>query len=166
MSLKGKIVFITGASAGIGAATALAFAAEGARLLLAARRAGRLADSCLARHGAGRSLRALHRPRCARPSRRAERHRRPAPRVVRDRHPGQQRRPQPRSRQTLHGQNRRLGRDDRHQRQRPALRHPLRRSGNGRPWSRPRHQSRLNRRRTRLPQRSRLLRNQSSGAPD
>src|SRR5580692_3752129 len=43
MSLKGKIVFITGASAGIGAATALAFAAEGARLLLAARRAGKLA---------------------------------------------------------------------------------------------------------------------------
>ena len=42
MSLKGKIVFITGASAGIGAATTLAFAAEGARLLLAARRAGRL----------------------------------------------------------------------------------------------------------------------------
>src|ERR1035438_3104755 len=43
MSLKGKIVFITGASAGIGAATALAFAAEGTRLLLAARRAGKLA---------------------------------------------------------------------------------------------------------------------------
>jgi NADP-dependent 3-hydroxy acid dehydrogenase YdfG len=38
MSLNGKIVFITGASAGIGAATALAFAAEGAKLLLAARR--------------------------------------------------------------------------------------------------------------------------------
>jgi 3-hydroxy acid dehydrogenase/malonic semialdehyde reductase len=45
MSLKGKIVFITGASAGIGAATALAFAAEGARLLLAARRAGKLAET-------------------------------------------------------------------------------------------------------------------------
>ena len=44
MSLNGKIVFITGASAGIGAATALAFAAEGARLLLAARRAGKLAE--------------------------------------------------------------------------------------------------------------------------
>ena len=44
MSLKGKIVFITGASAGIGAATALAFAAEGAKLLLAARRARKLAD--------------------------------------------------------------------------------------------------------------------------
>jgi NADP-dependent 3-hydroxy acid dehydrogenase YdfG len=44
MSLKGKVVFITGASAGIGAATALAFAAEGARLLLAARRAGKLAE--------------------------------------------------------------------------------------------------------------------------
>ncbi|MDR3773234.1 MAG: SDR family NAD(P)-dependent oxidoreductase [Terracidiphilus sp.] len=44
MSLKGKIVFITGASSGIGAATALAFAAQGARLLLAARRAGKLAE--------------------------------------------------------------------------------------------------------------------------
>jgi 3-hydroxy acid dehydrogenase/malonic semialdehyde reductase len=44
MSLKGKIVFVTGASAGIGAATALAFADQGAKLLLAARRAGRLAE--------------------------------------------------------------------------------------------------------------------------
>jgi 3-hydroxy acid dehydrogenase / malonic semialdehyde reductase len=33
--LKGSIVFITGASAGIGEATAFAFAQEGARLLLA-----------------------------------------------------------------------------------------------------------------------------------
>ncbi len=40
--LNGHTVFITGASAGIGAATALAFAAEGARLLLAARRLDRL----------------------------------------------------------------------------------------------------------------------------
>src|ERR1700744_5665947 len=44
MSLKGKTVFITGASAGIGAATAMAFAAEGVRLLLAARRAVKLAE--------------------------------------------------------------------------------------------------------------------------
>ena len=44
MSLNGKIVFITGASSGIGAATTLAFAAEGARLLLAARRAEKLAE--------------------------------------------------------------------------------------------------------------------------
>jgi 3-hydroxy acid dehydrogenase/malonic semialdehyde reductase len=43
ISLKGKTVFITGASAGIGAATALAFAAEGARLLLSARRKDKLA---------------------------------------------------------------------------------------------------------------------------
>jgi NADP-dependent 3-hydroxy acid dehydrogenase YdfG len=42
MSIKGKIVFVTGASSGIGAATALAFAAEGARLLMAARRAEKL----------------------------------------------------------------------------------------------------------------------------
>jgi 3-hydroxy acid dehydrogenase/malonic semialdehyde reductase len=44
MSLRDKVVFITGASAGIGAATALAFAGEGSRLLLAARRAGKLAE--------------------------------------------------------------------------------------------------------------------------
>jgi 3-hydroxy acid dehydrogenase / malonic semialdehyde reductase len=44
MSFKGKIVFITGASSGIGAATAWAFAAEGANLLLAARRASKLAE--------------------------------------------------------------------------------------------------------------------------
>ncbi len=44
MTLNGKIVFITGASGGIGRATALAFASEGARLLLAARRAARLAE--------------------------------------------------------------------------------------------------------------------------
>jgi NADP-dependent 3-hydroxy acid dehydrogenase YdfG len=44
MSLQEKTVFITGASAGIGAATALAFAAQGARLLLAARRASKLAE--------------------------------------------------------------------------------------------------------------------------
>jgi NADP-dependent 3-hydroxy acid dehydrogenase YdfG len=43
MTLKGKIVFVTGASSGIGAATALAFAAEGVRLLLAARRMEKLA---------------------------------------------------------------------------------------------------------------------------
>lgn len=40
--LTGRTVFITGASAGIGEACAHAFAAEGARLLLAARRVDRL----------------------------------------------------------------------------------------------------------------------------
>ena len=45
VSLEGKIVFITGASSGIGAATALAFAEEGARLLLAARRAPKLKET-------------------------------------------------------------------------------------------------------------------------
>jgi 3-hydroxy acid dehydrogenase/malonic semialdehyde reductase len=42
--LSGSIVFITGASAGIGEASALTFAREGARLLLAARRLERLEE--------------------------------------------------------------------------------------------------------------------------
>lgn len=41
-SIKGKTVFITGASAGIGAASARAFAAEGTRLIITARRIDRL----------------------------------------------------------------------------------------------------------------------------
>lgn len=42
MKLSGRVVFITGASAGIGEACAFAFAAEGARLLLVARRVEKL----------------------------------------------------------------------------------------------------------------------------
>jgi len=42
ISMKDKLVFITGASAGIGAATAMEFARHGARLLLCARRVERL----------------------------------------------------------------------------------------------------------------------------
>ncbi len=41
-SLQGKIVFVTGASSGIGRSCAKAFAAEGARLILSARRPERL----------------------------------------------------------------------------------------------------------------------------
>lgn len=44
MRLENRIVFITGASSGIGRASALAFAREGARLLLAARRREQLEE--------------------------------------------------------------------------------------------------------------------------
>ena len=43
-NLSGKTVFVTGASSGIGRATALAFAREGARLLVCARREERLKE--------------------------------------------------------------------------------------------------------------------------
>ena len=58
MDLKGKIVFITGASAGIGAATAMAFAADGVRLLLAARRGDKLA--AVAERARERGAQAVH----------------------------------------------------------------------------------------------------------
>mgnify|MGYP003614949041 CR=1 FL=1 len=53
--MKNKIVFVTGASSGVGRACARAFAREGASLLLAARRAARLkelAESLAAEFGA------------------------------------------------------------------------------------------------------------------
>jgi len=46
VSLKNRIVFVTGATSGIGLSCARAFAAEGARLLLAARRRARLESLC------------------------------------------------------------------------------------------------------------------------
>jgi 3-hydroxy acid dehydrogenase/malonic semialdehyde reductase len=56
-SLKDKIVFVTGASSGIGRACALAFAREGAKLLLCARRKERLGELA-------DQIRTLHRTDC------------------------------------------------------------------------------------------------------
>jgi 3-hydroxy acid dehydrogenase/malonic semialdehyde reductase len=53
LSIKNKIVFVTGASSGIGKATAHAFAAEGAKLLLAARREDLLKEEIAALKAAG-----------------------------------------------------------------------------------------------------------------
>ena len=46
-SVQGKVVVITGGSSGIGRATALEFAKQGAHLVIAARRAERLAEVCV-----------------------------------------------------------------------------------------------------------------------
>jgi 3-hydroxy acid dehydrogenase / malonic semialdehyde reductase len=56
-SLKDKIVFVTGASSGIGRACALAFSREGAKLLLCARRKERLGELA-------NQIRTVHRTDC------------------------------------------------------------------------------------------------------
>ena len=53
LKLAGKVVLITGASKGIGLASAIAFAGEGARLLLAARGADGLTAAATAASAAG-----------------------------------------------------------------------------------------------------------------
>jgi NADP-dependent 3-hydroxy acid dehydrogenase YdfG len=59
-TISGKVVVITGASSGIGAATALMLAARGARLVLGARRPGPLADIASRIHASGGE--AVHAP--------------------------------------------------------------------------------------------------------
>ena len=59
-SLKNKWVLITGASSGFGAAAATAFGAEGAKLLLGARRVDRLKKVCAAAKKAGAAAAHFH----------------------------------------------------------------------------------------------------------
>jgi short-subunit dehydrogenase len=56
---KGRVVLVTGASSGIGCATARAFAAEGASLMLAARRADRIQDLATELNASGSHCTAL-----------------------------------------------------------------------------------------------------------
>ncbi len=56
LNLTGKIVLITGASRGIGLATAQTFAAEGCRLVLSARSAGPLAETGAALRATGANV--------------------------------------------------------------------------------------------------------------
>jgi 3-hydroxy acid dehydrogenase/malonic semialdehyde reductase len=60
-NLKNKWVLITGASSGFGAAAAIAFAREGARLLLGARRVEKLNDVAASARDAGAGAAEVHR---------------------------------------------------------------------------------------------------------
>ncbi|MBI5838344.1 MAG: glucose 1-dehydrogenase [Candidatus Eisenbacteria bacterium] len=53
MRFKDQVAFVTGATSGIGRATALAFAAEGAHVALTGRRADRLKETAIAVRGKG-----------------------------------------------------------------------------------------------------------------
>src|SRR5436305_8967353 len=59
-SLANKWVLITGASSGFGAATARAFGAEGAKLLLGARRVDRLQETAVAAKKSGAPAAHVH----------------------------------------------------------------------------------------------------------
>lgn len=59
MNIKGKVVIVTGASSGIGEATARQFAREGARVVLAARRVDRLEVLAQEIHSIGNGSEAL-----------------------------------------------------------------------------------------------------------
>ena len=125
-SLEGKIVLITGASSGIGRATAFAFAGAGSAAAAVCAASGAAAGAGSAADGGGRSGSLALPAGCARSRSSRCGHRGSAGGLEGHRRSGQQCGAEPRAGQTLRGRPGELGRDDRHQREGAALRSPAR----------------------------------------